>query len=122
MNSCPRHSQHKPAALLNLIYRNAPDVHTSMALHNYASLNALQLRCRGVCQNPVTKDIFVVDGFNDVIRRISTYGDVSTVVGAAGEVGLVDGKGRPAAGLHADTCLQCCTCHAAIIILCCFVG
>jgi hypothetical protein len=82
----------------------------------------MQLRCRDVCQNPVTKDIFVVDGLNDVIRRISTGGDVSTVVGAPGEVGLVDGEGRLAALLQADTCphyLPCCPCNA---VLCFVIG
>jgi len=41
-------------------------------------------------------DIFVTDGYNNVIRKIETTGIVSTYVGTAGETGGTDGDG-PAA-------------------------
>jgi hypothetical protein len=67
---------------------------------------ALFNRPRGICVSPAGGDIFVVDSGSYVVRRISAgAGEVTTVVGAPGEVGLVDGQGgRPCRAIDRVAC------------------
>lgn len=53
-------------------------------------------RPRGICQSPVTRDLFIVDSHNYVIRKVTMAGEVETIIGNHHHPGTKDGEGNVA--------------------------